>query len=212
MKDGARVLANDAEMLQTVTPAWQSLLGENAVLDHVPQIMGSEDFHHLVIENEAHRYLYLMVGTANPEHFKKAQDESKQIPYCNHNPDYQVDLDAIPPVTAHTWPTVVTRWLEMDTRAATVTAMRHLFTQAELSRLKRGTNACPRPVPRPMPIWNRPSRNVRDSDVMGHDLGREELDGTYCLLVGEVTPLEGADKVVGAGFHIFVQVGAHGGR
>jgi hypothetical protein len=66
MKGSAKVLTNDAEMVQTVTPAWQSLLAENAVLGNVPKIMGSEAFHHLVIENEQHRYLYLQVGTAKP--------------------------------------------------------------------------------------------------------------------------------------------------
>ena len=41
-------------------------------------------------------YVDMYVGTAKPEHFRKAQAEGKQIPYSNHNPDYQVDLDAIP--------------------------------------------------------------------------------------------------------------------
>jgi hippurate hydrolase len=38
----------------------------------------------------------MYVGTAKPEHFQKAQAEGKLVPYSNHNPDYQVDLDAIP--------------------------------------------------------------------------------------------------------------------
>jgi hypothetical protein len=37
-----------------------------------------------------------LVGTAKPEHCERAQAEGKQFPYANHNPDYQVDLDAIP--------------------------------------------------------------------------------------------------------------------
>jgi hippurate hydrolase len=57
--------------------------------------MGSEDFHHLVIDNEKKEYHYMYVGTAKPEHFLKAQQEGRQVPYANHNPDYQVDLDAI---------------------------------------------------------------------------------------------------------------------
>jgi amidohydrolase len=95
MKGSAKVLANDTEMAATVRPALQALLGEKAVLTEVPKVMGSEDFHHLVIENERHRYLFLLVGTAKPEHFRKAQAEGKPVPYSNHNPDYQVDLDAI---------------------------------------------------------------------------------------------------------------------
>jgi hypothetical protein len=47
-------------------------------------------------------------------------------------------LRPLPQVTALTWPAIVTRSLEMGTRAATVTAIRHLFTQAEIAPLKRG--------------------------------------------------------------------------
>jgi hypothetical protein len=36
------------------------------------------------------------VESAKREHFQKAQQEGRQLPYANHNPDYQVDLDAIP--------------------------------------------------------------------------------------------------------------------
>ena len=45
----------------------------------------------------------------------------------------------VPQVTAPTWPAIVSRALEMATRAATVTSMRHLHAMAEISRLKRGT-------------------------------------------------------------------------
>jgi predicted acylesterase/phospholipase RssA len=47
-------------------------------------------------------------------------------------------LRPLPQVTAPTWPAVVTRSLEMGTRAATLTSMRHLFAQAAISRLMRG--------------------------------------------------------------------------
>src|SRR5215475_9703841 len=47
-------------------------------------------------------------------------------------------LRPLPQVTAPTWPAVVTRSLEMGTRSATITSMRHLHAQAEISRLKRG--------------------------------------------------------------------------
>ena len=47
-------------------------------------------------------------------------------------------LRPLPQVTAPTWPAIVARSLEMGTRAATVTAIRHLFTQAEIAQLKRG--------------------------------------------------------------------------
>jgi len=47
-------------------------------------------------------------------------------------------LRPLPQVTEPTWPAVVARSLEMGTRAATITSMRHLFAQAAISRLMRG--------------------------------------------------------------------------
>jgi len=47
-------------------------------------------------------------------------------------------LRPLPQVTEPTWPAVMARCLETGTRSATVTAMRHLFSQAENSRLKHG--------------------------------------------------------------------------
>jgi predicted acylesterase/phospholipase RssA len=43
-----------------------------------------------------------------------------------------------PQVTKPSWPGVVGRSLELGSRAATLTSMRHLFAQGEISRLKRG--------------------------------------------------------------------------
>jgi predicted acylesterase/phospholipase RssA len=43
-----------------------------------------------------------------------------------------------PQLTEPNWPGVIARSIEMATRAATVTSIRHLFAQAEISRLKRG--------------------------------------------------------------------------
>jgi hypothetical protein len=43
----------------------------------------------------------------------------------------------IPVVTAPNWPSVIQRAMETSTRAATATAVRHLFAISEISRLKR---------------------------------------------------------------------------
>ena len=43
----------------------------------------------------------------------------------------------LPVVTAPNWPAVISRSLETSTRAATATAVRHLFAMSEISRLKR---------------------------------------------------------------------------
>ena len=63
-----------------------------------PQLMGSEDFHHLVVDTKgiSHRYLYMYVGTADPVDVDKARAQGMLYPYTNHNPDYKVDLSAIP--------------------------------------------------------------------------------------------------------------------
>ncbi|MCH9668942.1 MAG: amidohydrolase [Actinomycetia bacterium] len=96
VKGGSSVLSNDSELAASIAPALKGVLGEHAVLVEIPKLMGSEDFHHLVLDNEKSRYLFVYVGTAKPEHFQRAQEQGMQVPYSNHNPDYQVDLDAIP--------------------------------------------------------------------------------------------------------------------
>src|ERR1700752_4923128 len=43
----------------------------------------------------------------------------------------------VPVVVAPNWPAVIQRAMETSTRAATATAVRHLFAITEISRLKR---------------------------------------------------------------------------
>jgi len=63
--------------------------------DILPSIMGSEDFHHLVIHNEEKNYCYIQVGVAEPQRFKEAFNQG-QLPFNAHNGDFEVDLAAIP--------------------------------------------------------------------------------------------------------------------
>jgi len=51
--------------------------------------------------------------------------------------DFNNQFRPVPVVTAPNWPAVIQRAMETSTRAATVTAVRHLFATAEISRLKR---------------------------------------------------------------------------
>jgi Patatin-like phospholipase len=60
------------------------------------------------------------------------------IPTLRYWVIFNNQLRPLPQVTAPTWTAIVARSLEMGTRSATVTAIRHLFTQAEISHLKRG--------------------------------------------------------------------------
>jgi hippurate hydrolase len=89
-------VVNDPELVKKVRPAMARVFGEKNIFDNIPATMGSEDFHHLVIKNEKSKYLQIMIGTADPKLFEKAQKEGKLVPFNNHNPNFQVDLDAIP--------------------------------------------------------------------------------------------------------------------
>ena len=77
-----------------------------------------------------------------------------------------------PQVTAPNWPAVVSRSLEMSTRAATVTALRHLYSMSEIARLKHGVTIEMRV--RAMPgDWVPPKPGVFIAETMNNlaDLG-----------------------------------------
>jgi len=95
MKGNAGPLINEKALVARINPALEGLLGKGKVIDQFPSVMGSEDF------QEAFRslntpYAFMLVGVAPPELFAKAQAAGKQFPYSNHNPDFFVDLAAIP--------------------------------------------------------------------------------------------------------------------
>lgn len=98
MKGWSTPLDNDVELTKTVQNALVGLVGEKNILkeDRLPSVMGSEDFHHLVVHNEIKRYCYAQVGIAPPKMFEQALQEGKVFPFGAHNGDFQVDLDAIP--------------------------------------------------------------------------------------------------------------------
>ena len=77
-----------------------------------------------------------------------------------------------PQVTAPTWPAVVSRSLEMGTRSATLTSMRHLYSLAEIARLKHGATIEVRIVAVPGE-WSPPKPGVFVSETMNNlaDLG-----------------------------------------
>src|SRR5215470_2030449 len=79
-----------------------------------------------------------------------------------------------PAVTAPNWPAVVQRSLETSTRAATATALRHLFAMAEISRLKRKADIEVRIVSIPGD-WSPPVPGVFIKETMNNlaDLGEK---------------------------------------
>ena len=84
----------------------------------------------------------------------------------------------VPKLVAPNWPAVVQRSLETSTRAATATAVRHLFAMAEISRLKRKADVEVRIVsipddwipPAPTPFHKETMNNLADlGEKMGAD-------------------------------------------
>ncbi len=59
-------------------------------------ITGSEDAHMLVHGLKDVKISYLLIGVAPPALSAKAKKEGKGFPFWNHEPNFQVDLDAIP--------------------------------------------------------------------------------------------------------------------
>ena len=80
----------------------------------------------------------------------------------------------VPQVTAPNWPAVIQRSLETSTRAATATAVRHLFAMAEISRLKRKADVEVRVVSIPGE-WSPPVPGVFIKETMNNlaDLGEK---------------------------------------
>lgn len=94
-------------------------------------------------------------------------------------------LRPLPQVTEPNWPAVVTRSLEMSTRAATLTAMRHLMAISEISRTKRKTEIEVRIVSIPGD-WKPPVPGVFIKETMNNlaDLGEKMGADPRCWQTG----------------------------
>lgn len=95
MKGTASVLINDPALVATVNAPLGQFLGDGKVLDNFPAVMGSEDFQ-TVMNKAGVPYVFPFIGVADPERFAAAQAAGQLVPFANHNPDYEVDLRAIP--------------------------------------------------------------------------------------------------------------------
>jgi hippurate hydrolase len=98
MKGWSYPLSNSDTLTQWVVSGLSTVIPSSQIIgeDKFGAVMGSEDFHHLVVHNAKKNYCYLNVGTANPELFMAAAKAGKQVPFSAHNGDYVVDLNAIP--------------------------------------------------------------------------------------------------------------------
>ncbi len=96
MKSKAFPLVNNTGMVNKINAALSTVMAPANIINNTSSVMGSEDFHHLVIHNKKTVYDYIFVGIASEEAMATATREGKKYPFSNHNGNYQVDLAAIP--------------------------------------------------------------------------------------------------------------------
>ena len=96
MKGNAGPLVNDPGLVERINPSLEELLGQGKVVDQFPSVMGSEDFQEAFRPLGKVPYAFILIGVAPADLFAKARAEGRPAPYANHNPDFFVDLAAIP--------------------------------------------------------------------------------------------------------------------
>ena len=96
MKSMVYPLVNNEAMVNKINSSLATVIAPEKIIASTPAVMGSEDFHHLVIHNKKAVYDFILVGTANTELVAEATQEGKKYPFFIHNGNYQVDLATIP--------------------------------------------------------------------------------------------------------------------
>jgi hippurate hydrolase len=96
MKGGSTPLVNDDALAKRMAVPLRALLGEENVVTEFPPATGSEDVHLLLGPHTGVPFTFLSVGVADPGVFAAARKEGKAMPYSQHNPNFLVDLKAIP--------------------------------------------------------------------------------------------------------------------
>jgi len=97
-KGFAPPLINDVETMSRLNDALRQsgvASGKN-LIDQFRAITGSEDFPMLYHGLENVKAVYNFIGVANPEVYAKSAAKGMVFPYANHQPNFVVDLDAIP--------------------------------------------------------------------------------------------------------------------
>ncbi len=93
-------LENNANLTDVIRKSINSIDEIDFILTEkmIGPTMGSEDFHHLVIDSPKKDtpYSYINIGIIDPDRFAKSIEETGEPPYYNHNGDYEVDLRALP--------------------------------------------------------------------------------------------------------------------
>jgi hippurate hydrolase len=96
MKGGSTPLVNQKELAERMAAMLKGIIGEKNVVTEFPPATGSEDVHLLLGPYPDVPFNYLIVGVADPDVFATAVKDGKPFPYSAHNPNFVVDLKAIP--------------------------------------------------------------------------------------------------------------------
>lgn len=98
MKGGSTPLVNDDALADRLAAALKPVFGETNVVTEFPPATGSEDIHLLKGPHTDVPFNFLVVGVVDPKLFASVQKPGQpmQVPYAAHNPNFIVDLAAIP--------------------------------------------------------------------------------------------------------------------
>lgn len=97
-KGRASVNVNDEQLTERTNAAVlaSGLVSEQTLIKEFPAVTGSEDFVNLFDGLDDVKSVYKFLGIVSEETWAKTQAEGKQVPWSNHNPEFLVDLKAIP--------------------------------------------------------------------------------------------------------------------
>jgi hippurate hydrolase len=98
MKGGSTPLVNETALASRLAMALEPVFGERSVITEFPPATGSEDIHLLKGPHADVPFDFLVVGVVEPKLFASVQKPGQpmQVPYAAHNPNFIVDLAAIP--------------------------------------------------------------------------------------------------------------------
>jgi hippurate hydrolase len=98
MKGSSTPLVNDEALATRMATTLKSVFGANSVITELPAVTGSEDVHLLKGPHTDVPFNFLFVGIADPKVFAAAQTPGQPMrpPFSGHNPNFVVDLSAIP--------------------------------------------------------------------------------------------------------------------
>jgi predicted acylesterase/phospholipase RssA len=104
----------------------------------------------------------------------KSKHPNQQMPRIRYWIIFNNQLRFPPQVTQQRWPDIMNRAMIMATQTSTIAAMRHLFAQQEINRIKYGADVQVRVMSVP-DDWVPPSPGVFKNDVMNNlaDLGEK---------------------------------------